>query len=304
MDILISGATGIVGRALVEHLLAREHRVTVLSRGGPRSDAPYNRVSGHIRWNPPTVPPAVRAVDGFDALIHLAGEPIAARRWTVAQRKRIDESRVAGTRLLMKQLHSTESPPPVVISASAVGYYGDTGERTVDEKALPGTGFTPDVCRRWEAEALAARGFGSRVILLRTGIVLSERGGALARMLPIFRAGLGGRLGNGLQWMSWITAGDLARVVAHCLDHEELAGPVNAVSPEPVRNRDFTRALARQLGRPALAPAPATVLRLMYGRMAEETLLASQRVRPALLEQSGFTFETPGIEAALRIAVP
>ena len=299
MRILISGATGLVGQALIQHLSGDGHRVSILTRSDSRVTPHHDAIERYIEWTPPSVPPQLEVIEGFDAFIHLAGEPIAGRRWTASQKERIYDSRITATRVLMRQFEAAKHPPGIVISASAVGYYGDTGEQPVDEHAAAGDGFTAYLCRNWESEALEAAKFGARVVLLRTGIVLSNRGGALARMLPVFRVGLGGRLGSGRQWMSWITEEDLTRLIAYCLETQELSGPVNAVSPAPVRNHEFTSSLARRLGRPALVPVPATALRLAYGKLADETLLVSQRVTPAKLERSSFQFNAPDLDTAL-----
>ena len=203
----------------------------------------------------------------------------------------------------MRHLAAAKHPPGIVISASAVGYYGGTGEQMVDETAPTGNGFTAGLCRDWESAALEAKAFGARVVLLRTGLVLSKHGGALARMLPVFRAGLGGRIGSGRQWMSWISESDLIRLIAHCLDNPDLSGPVNAVSPAPGRNHEFTSTLARQIRRPSIMPVPATALRILYGRPADETLLLSQRISASKIQQSGFGFNAPDLETALTAAL-
>jgi len=251
-------------------------------------------------WDPERGEIDAAALEGLDAVVHLAGENIASGRWTAEKRRRIRESRVAGTKLLVRALAGLDRPPAVLVCASAVGFYGDCGARIVDETAPCGAGFLAGLCRDWEEAASAASEAGIRVVRLRIGLVLSAAGGALKKMLPLFRLGLGGRIGHGRQSMSWIALDDLVSLILHCIDEESLAGPVNAVAPGAVTNREFTAALARVLRRPALLPAPAFLLRLALGGMAEELLLSSTRAVPAKALASGFTFRHPAVEEALR----
>lgn len=241
--------------------------------------------------------------EGFDAVVHLAGENIAAGRWTAARKREIYDSRVVGTRVLAEGLSLLQRPPKVLIAASAVGFYGHSGEAECSEGSPRGDGFLADLCADWEATCAAAGGRGIRVVRLRIGLVLSPEGGALARMLPVFRLGLGGRIGDGRQWVSWISIRDLVRVLVLSLTDAGLAGPVNAVSPQPVRNAELTAALARVLRRPAMIPVPALALRALLGELADALLLASTRAVPRVLLDRGFRFEHPEIEAALRAAI-
>jgi TIGR01777 family protein len=285
MKVLITGATGFVGRALTTHLSALGHKVEGFSRP---SD-----------WNPDTGTINPARLEGVDAVIHLAGENIASGRWTAARKTRILDSRKKGTRLLADALARLQHPPKVLVSASAIGYYGDHGNDWLDEDSRPGNGFLPEVCREWEHATAPAKARGIRVVNLRIGIVLGREGGALAKMILPFRLGAGGRLGNGRQYMSWITLHDLCRAVNHVLTTESLEGPVNAVSPSPVTNREFTSALAATLCRPAVVPVPRFAVRLGLGELADELLLASIRVRPARLSNTSFRFEDTDISVAL-----
>jgi uncharacterized protein (TIGR01777 family) len=232
--------------------------------------------------------------------VHLAGENIASGRWTAARRAAIRESRVTGTRLLAEGIGRLSRPPATLVCASAVGYYGDRGDERLTESSGAGRGFLAEVCQAWEAAAAPAAAAGVRVAHLRFGVILAASGGALARMLLPFRLGVGGRLGSGRQWMSWITLEDAVHVVRHVLERDACRGPVNAVAPHPVRNADFTRELAGALRRPALLPTPALALRIVLGDMARELLLASQRVEPAVLAGTGYRFRHPQIGPALR----
>lgn len=293
MKIAVTGAGGLLGSAIASSLAHAGHDVLRLVRRAPRPGG------GEIRWDPDagTIDPEL---GGVVAAIHLAGESIAARRWTDATRSRIRGSRVRGTRLLAETLAALAPRPRVLISASAVGYYGDRGATLLDETCGRGSGFLAEVAEAWERAADPARKAGIRVVHLRIGVVLARRGGALAQLLPPFRLGLGGRLGGGRQYWSWIALGDLVEVVNHLLDRDDLDGPVNAVTPRPVTNSEFATTLARVLGRPAVLPVPAPVLRLMLGAMADEMLLASTRAIPARLTSSGFVFRHPELDGALR----
>lgn len=251
-------------------------------------------------WDPARGVLQPAAIEGADALVHLAGESVAAGRWTAARKARIRASRVDSTRLLAETAAGLGRRPRVLVCASATGFYGDRGDERLTEQSAPGRGFLAEVCREWEAAAEAARQAGIRTVHLRIGMVLSRAGGALAALLVPFRLGLGGVIGSGRQWMSWIALDDMVGVITHVLADERLAGPVNAVTPAPVTNAEFTRTLGRVLGRPTLVPLPALAARLLLGEMADEVLLASARVEPARLLASGFGFAHPTLEGALR----
>lgn len=293
MRVAVSGASGLIGSELVAFLAAGGHRVQRLVRAPARD-------SDEIRWDPVRGEIDAAALEGVDAVVHLAGENIASGRWTRARRARIEGSRIQGTQLLAETLAGLARRPRVFVSVSAVGFYGDTGGEVVDESAQPGRGFLAGVCRAWEAAAAPARDAGIRVVHPRLGIVLSAAGGVLARLAPAFRAGLGGPVGSGAQQMSWISSDDVLDVLERCLADGALAGPVNAVAARPVTNAEFARALGGVLGRPAFLPLPSVVLRLALGEMAEELLLSGQGVRPSRLLDAGFEFRSPGLEAALR----
>ncbi|MGH7855886.1 MAG: TIGR01777 family oxidoreductase, partial [Candidatus Binatia bacterium] len=293
MRVLVSGSSGLIGRALVRELRDAGVDAVRLVRASQTE-------AGAVRWDPALRGFDAGAAEGADAVVHLAGENIASRRWSDDQKGRIRGSRVDGTAFLSDRLAALERPPRVFVGASAVGFYGDTGDREVDESAGPGTDFLAKVCRDWEEASGPLRERGVRVVCLRIGVVLSGAGGALARMLPLFRLGLGGRVGSGGQWMSWIAIDDLTGVIRFALENARLVGPVNAVAPEPVRNAEFTKALARVLGRPAFVPAPAFALRLALGEMADALLLSSSRVVPSVLGREGFSFRHPNVEQALR----
>jgi uncharacterized protein (TIGR01777 family) len=299
MNILVTGSSGLIGSALTGKLTAAGHDVTRLVRS---SGAAEHR---QIRWDPAAGELDAESLEGFDAVVHLAGESVAAGRWTAAKKERIRSSRVQGTRLLAQTLGRLSRPPRVLVSASAIGYYGHRGDDALDEESPPGSGFLAQVCREWEAAADPARGAGIRVVHPRIGLVLSASGGALAKMLPLFRLGLGGPLGSGRQYVSWITLDDLVAAICHSIATDSLSGPVNAVAPEPATNRQFARALGRALRRPARLPAPAFALRAMLGPMADELLLSSTRVIPRKLTDSGFAFDEPDLELALeRLLAP
>jgi uncharacterized protein (TIGR01777 family) len=289
--ILVSGSSGLIGSALLLALQSGGYEVSCLVRGGSSG-------KGRIGWDL-TQPLVPESVSGFEAVIHFAGESIASR-WTESKKKAIRDSRVLGTRHLAEGLARAASPPRVLTSASAVGFYGDRDDEILREESAPGgSGFLPEVCREWEAAADPAVQAGIRTVFLRTGIVLSADGGALKQMLPPFRMGLGGRIGNGRQWMSWIDLHDEIGAIGHILTNDSLRGPVNCVSPHPVTNAEFTRTLAAVLSRPAIFPMPAFAARLAFGQMGDELLLASQRVEPAKLLASGYVFQKPDLSLAL-----
>ncbi len=298
MRALVTGATGFVGRALLARL---DGRPVVLTRDPARARAVLGEGPELHAWDGAAPPPA-DAFRDVDVVFHLAGEGVASGRWTEERKALIRDSRVSGTRRLvqaMAELAPSTSRPKVLVSASAVGVYGDRGEEVLTESSSIGTDFLAGVCRAWEAEAMKAHPFGIRVILARLGVVLGSGGGALSRMLPPFRMGLGGRLGSGTQWMSWIHRDDLVGLLLHAAASGSPSGPMNAVSPEPVRNTDFTKALGRALGRPAMLPVPAFALRMALGEMAG-FLLASQRVVPKAAEAASFPFRFPALDGALK----
>jgi uncharacterized protein (TIGR01777 family) len=291
--IAITGASGLVGDQLVPFLRAGGHEVLRLVRRQPRG---YDE----IFWDPAAGRIDAAALEGIDAIVHLAAESIAAGRWTKKRKAAIRASRVAGTGLLARTLSELRQPPKVLVSASAVGYYGGAGNATLTEDSPAGEGFLAAVCRDWEAASAPAAAAGIRVVLPRFGIVLAGGGGLLARMAPLFRLGVGGRLGSGAQFVSWIGLDDLLGVILHAIADDGLSGPINATAPNPVTNREFAGALGRVLGRPVLASVPARFLRLAAGELADDLLLASQRVLPERLRAAGFAFAFPTLEDALR----
>ena len=292
MNVLISGASGLIGSALKPRLIAAGHHVIELRR--PSAGLPQAQAIWH--WEISQID--LSQCGPLDAVIHLAGESIA-QRWTPTAKARIRDSRVLGTRLLCEALVNLPQPPKILVCASATGFYGNRGDEVLDEESAPGTGFLADVCREWEAAAAPALHCGIRVVHLRLGIVLAPTGGALAKMLPAFRLGLGGPLGDGKQFWSWIALDDLLRAILHTLDNETLSGPVNVVAPQAITNREFARALAGSLRRPSFLPMPAFAVKILLGEMGEAALLASARVRPRKLEQSGFAFAHPELAVAM-----
>lgn len=292
MRIGVTGASGLVGQQLVPALRTAGHAVVRIGRGRD-ADVPWDPSAGRID-------PAACA--GIDAFVHLAGANVG-QRWTPAQRRDIHESRVRGTALLAQTVAALAPRPRVLVCASAVGFYGDAGDAVCDESAPPGDDFLARVCRAWEASADAAVRAGVRTVHLRFGVVLSREGGALARMLPLFRLGLGGRLGSGRQWMSWLSMDDALGVVRAALESDALVGAVNATAPVAATNAEFTATLARVMRRPALFPVPALALNLVFGEMARGTLLASQRAVPRRLLAAGYAFRHPTLESALDAAV-
>jgi uncharacterized protein (TIGR01777 family) len=294
---LVTGATGFIGGALLKSLVSP----IVLTRdpGRARRSLPPDVVAH--RWEPIAGPPPVEALRGADVVIHLAGDPVA-QRWNEERKRSIRDSRVLGTRHLVQALGEASPRPRVLVSASAVGYYGDRGDEVLDESSAPGHDFLAGVCRDWEAEAMRAKDLGLRVVCLRTGIVLGREGGALPKMLPPFRFGLGGTLGDGSQWMPWIHIDDHISLIHHATATAEVQGPMNAVSPTPVTNDEFTRSLASALKRPAFLPVPLFALKLMFGEMGS-VMLSSDRAVPRVAERTGFAFRHPAIDAALRSLV-
>lgn len=293
MKTLLTGATGLVGRELVGRL----ERAVVLSRDPEQARRRLPGVEAYP-WDPEAGPPPASALHSVEAVVHLAGEPVAEGRWTAERMRRIRDSRVLGTRNLIAGLAALASRPRVLVSASAVGYYGDRGDEELDETSSPGQGFLAEVCVEWEREALAAERLGMRVVCVRTGIVLAPGGGALARMLTPFRLGVGGRLGSGRQWMPWVHLEDEVGLLLHAMRDSRLHGAMNAVGPRPVTNAEFTRALGHALHRPAFLPVPKTALRVAFGELGE-LLTASQRVLPREAERTGYTFAHVGLADAL-----
>jgi len=295
MRLAITGSTGLVGSEVVTVLSAAGHEVVRLVRRAP---APGEKA---VRWDPERGEVDAAGLEGLDAVVHLAGENIASGRWNAARKAVIRDSRVTGSRFLCETLAGLARPPKTLVCASAIGYYGDRGADVLTEESSPGAGFLPEVCREWEAATAPAARKGIRIVALRIGMVLSQKGGALARMLPLFRAGLGGVLGSGRQYVSWVALDDLPFIVLHALQCGDLSGPVNAVTPHPVTNREFTEALGKALSRPTPLPVPAFALRLAVGgEMADALLLSSTRVIPRRLEETGYRFRFPELGEALR----
>lgn len=297
MKLVVSGASGLIGSALVPALRAGGHEVRRLVRHAVAAP-------DEITWDPSNGQLDTAALEGVDGIINLAGANVGAGRWTEKRRHLILRSRVDSTRTLAVTASRLARRPSVFVSASAVGFYGDRGDEIVTEESAVGHGFLPEVCLAWETHAEAAGRAGIRTVLLRFGVVLSSAGGALAKMLPFFRRGLGGRMGRGRQWMSWIALADAVGAIRHGLESPAVRGPVNVVSPSPCTNAQFALALARRLRRPMLLPAPAWGLRLVFGQMADETILSSTRARPDRLTATGYRFARPELEGALAAALP
>ncbi len=292
--IAVSGSTGLVGTALCTKLVEEGQTVVPLVRDP--------RLPG-IHWDPVGGTVEAAELEGTESVVHLAGENIASGRWTSARMARIRDSRVKGTRLLAEALASLETPPGVLVCASAMGYYGDRGEEELEEDSGPGTGYLPEVCEEWEAACEPARDAGIRVVNLRIGLVLAREGGALRKMLTPFRLGLAGQIGTGRQYMSWISMTDLVEIIRYALAEANLEGPLNVVAPCPVTNLEFTKTLGRILGRPTVLPLPGAAVSLLFGRMGKELLLGSSRVLPKRLLNRGFEFRYPDLESALRSAL-
>jgi uncharacterized protein (TIGR01777 family) len=293
VDVAISGASGLLGSALAASLQADGHQVLRFVRGGITKD-------DKIGWDPDAGRIDAPALEGIDAVVHLAGEGIGERRWTPDQKRRIRESRTTGTAVLAAAVASREHRPRVLVSASAVGYYGDRGDELLNEDSSPGAGFLAEVCKAWEDETRPAADAGVRTVNVRTGIVLAKHGGALQRMLLPFRLGLGGKQGSGEQWMSWIAIDDEIAALRAAIDDTRLSGPVNLTAPNPVTNADFARALGRALHRPTVLPTPMIPLKVRYGgELVDSLLLASQRVLPTRLEAISFPFRYPVLAPAL-----
>ncbi len=292
MKVLISGATGLIGSALIPELESGGHQTTRLTRSPASSE--------DVGWDPSSGTIDASRLEGHDAVVHLAGESIGEGRWTPEKKRRILESRREGTRLLAETIAGLPEPPRVLVSASAVGYYGDRGDELLREESEPGSDFLAEVCRAWEAAADPAREAGIRVVHPRNGIVLSTEGGALARTLPIFKLGGGGRIGSGRQWWSWVAIDDVVGAIIHALTDDSVEGLVNVGSPNPLTNAEYTRVLGKVLNRPTIFPLPAPAARLMLGEVADALLLASQRIEPAKLKETGYEFRYPELEGAFR----
>jgi len=293
MKTLISGSHGLVGTALIQALESEGHDIFRLVRYAPHSET-------EIEWSPDRYSIALARLEGFDAVVHLAGESIAEGRWTDEKKTQISESRVKGTRLLGDALANLTNPPQTFVCASAIGYYGDRGDELLTEASAPGNDFLCGVCVEWESATALASKKGIRVVNCRFGIILDAKGGALKKMLPPFRMGVGGKIGSGKQWMSWIALDDVVGGIKFALANDSIRGPVNFVTPAPVTNADFTKTLGKILSRPTIFPIPAFGVRLMFGEMADALLLSSQRVEPAVLQTSGYSFQYPQLDGALR----
>ncbi|MFL6445986.1 MAG: TIGR01777 family oxidoreductase [Candidatus Sulfotelmatobacter sp.] len=293
--VLVSGSSGPIGKALLPTLRANGAHITRLVRNNA---PPTYSDEQTIRWHPEQ-PLSADALSGFDAVIHLAGETIVGR-WTESKKSKIRDSRVTGTRNLAQSLAQAKHRPQIFLCSSAIGYYGDRGEEVLTEDSSPGTGFLAEVCQEWEAATHPAAEAGIRTVAIRSGVVLSREGGALAKMLPAFRLGAGGKIGDGRHWMSWIDVQDLVGAIHHILKSDLLYGPVNMVAPKPVTNAEFTQTLASVLSRPAVFPMPAFAVKLLFGEMGETVLLGSQRVEPTQLVSSGYPFRFRELRASLQ----
>lgn len=294
MKILVTGATGLVGTRLVPYLTSKGHEVARLVRSEPQPG------TTEIKWNPESGVTDPARLEGLDAVVHLAGENISEGRWTDEKKRRIRESRVKGTRVLAESLAQLAQPPHTLVSASAIGFYGNRGDEVLDEQSASGSDFLAEVCREWELATRPAAERSIRVANLRFGVILSKEGGALAKMLTPFKLGVGGRVGSGRQYMSWITLDDTVGAIYHALTHEDVRGPVNVVAPRPVTNEEFTKTLGQVLSRPTILPTPVFALRLAFGEMADALLLSSMRVEPRRLRETGYSFQHPELESALR----
>jgi uncharacterized protein (TIGR01777 family) len=294
MRILVTGSTGLVGSALIPQLKSKGHEIVRLVRSAPKDK------ETQIFWDPERGTLNADEVEGIDAAVHLAGENLAEGRWTEEKKRRIRESRVKGTRLISETLAKLKRQPQVLVSASAVGFYGNRGDELLTEQSSSGSDFVSEVCREWELATQPAAQAGVRVVNLRFGVILSGEAGALKKMLLPFKMGVGGKLGDGRQYMSWLALDDAVGIIEFALENEKLRGPINAVAPDVVTNQEFTKALGSALSRPTIFPVPAFAARLVFGEMADETLLSSQRVDPARLKEEGYVFKYPEIKTALK----
>ena len=293
--IAVAGASGLIGGALVRSLTADGHEVLRLVRHAPRA-------ADEVRWDPGRKHVDVAGLAGCAAVVNLAGASVGSRRWTDAYKARLRDSRVLGTAALAEAVAALDEPPRVFVNGSAIGYYGETGDRAVDEDAPPGEGFLPELCVEWEGAAAPAQEAGVRTVFPRTGLVVARGGGAWGRLFPLFKAGLGGRMGDGRQYWSFVSLHDEVAAIRHLMDTEGLSGPFNVTAPHPLTNREITAAMGRVLRRPTLFTVPAPVLRAVLGELAGD-VLGSQRVLPMRLLESGFTFAFPEIEGAIRAAL-
>jgi uncharacterized protein len=299
-NVLVSGASGMIGTALLQFLSNQSIQAVRLTRNPSRPELrevhwdPYSALAGE---KSPSIP---ESFGPLDAAIHLSGANVAGQPWTLEYRKKLRESRVQTTLSLGEMLISLPKPPRVLLCASAIGIYGNRGDEILTEDSAPGTGFLADVCQEWEGATRDVEAAGIRVVHMRFGVVLGRGGGMLNKLLPLFRMGFGGRIGNGRQWTSWVAPPDLLRAMQFCMETENMRGAVNVVAPQPVRNAEFVSAMGKVLGRPTVVPVPAMALKLVFGAMANETMLASMRVLPERLVEAGFRFELGDIETALR----
>lgn len=298
MRLILTGGTGFIGTALRETLTQKGHEVVILTRQASRENQPGVRIR-YTYWNPPYGGAWERELDGVEGVINLAGEPILGKRWTSEQKQKIAESRANATRTLVTAIRSAKRKPLFLLNASAIGYYGPRGNEELTEESPRGNGFLAEICEKWEAEATRAEESGLRVVKIRIGIVLEKGGGALAKMLPSFQLGLGGPLGSGNQWMSWIHRKDLAGLIHFLIEKKEIRGAVNATAPVPVTMKEFSETLGRVLRRPAIFPVPGFAVKLLMGE-ASEILLKGQRVLPKRVLASGYSFQFPKLEPALK----
>jgi uncharacterized protein (TIGR01777 family) len=296
MKILITGASGLIGKALQNSFAEKGHDLLLAGRSEPRA-------ANQIQWTIENGFAEPRRLEGIDAFIHLAGENISALRWTDEKKRAIRDSRVLGTRSVVDAIGKLKQKPKVFIAGSATGYYGDRGDEVMTENDVPGDTFLSEVCKAWEAESRRAEDLGIRSVLLRTGIVLSKDGGALAEMLTPFKLGVGGVVGSGRQWMSWISLEDVVGAINFALENDELSGPINIVAPNPVTNKEFTRTLGEVIHRPTILPLPQFAVKLAFGEMGDALLLDSTRVAPERLTNSGFKFKFEKLKLALRNAL-
>jgi uncharacterized protein len=296
VNILVSGASGLIGSALVPLLQTAGHTVSILVRSTPNNTGAVKQIG----WNPDAGQLDATALEGFDAVVHLAGENIAGGRWTPEQKHKIKESRIKGTTLLAETLAKLSQKPEVLVSASAIGYYGNRGDVLQTETSTGATDYLGLVCRNWENATEAAREAGIRVVNSRFGIVMSPKGGALAKMLPPFLIGAGGPLGNGKQTMSWVALDDVVGALLHCITNQSVRGPVNVVSPNPVTNAQFSKVLGQTLFRPWFAPVPSLAVKLLFGEMGDALLLSSTKVAPVVLQETGYQFRYPQLDGALK----
>jgi uncharacterized protein (TIGR01777 family) len=296
MRILITGASGMIGRRLQDLLRSKGHELLLASRGDPKS-------SMEVKWTVENGFDELEKLEGLDAVIHLAGESISGFRWTDEKKKAIRDSRVHGTRSVVTAMAALHKKPPVFISGSATGFYGDRGDDVMDESSSPGDNFLAEVCKEWEAESLRAETLGIRTVLIRTGIVLTKEGGALGTMLTPFKLGVGGVVGSGKQWMSWISIDDEIGIINFVLENESVSGPVNAVAPSPVTNEEFTKALGEAIHRPTVLPLPAFGVKILFGEMGDELLLGSTRVVPKRLQELGYQFKYTHLKPAIADAL-